>query len=791
MARNSSRGSRIGSNSRRASFSNDGPELVIPPGLENFAGESFGDSQGDSQASSGSNDNANPGTSTRTHIRRSRRNSLTNNYPRFRSSASLLSESSGNSLKWYSSISWCTPSEKVLNAMRRTLKSNIWKFVVYFFTFVLLFGGSIQFFFAGQSQSANVYFDAIYIITMVLLLTDIVLMVFIESAYFCLKFEKHDIQIGSFKFWFDLLSVLSLIFNLSAVGMIGKSNKTMNLEECNDDDGVYFFGTNWFHFDVLLMVTIIVRTFKVARFFQIQYVLDGAARSRLFYIHVTKKLKSLFPNRRRTTHTISLRDIFSRNLGRNPSGMSVYGGDADLSSRSASDGVRQRHYAATKIQRAYRRYRRITGGAKKNRKKKKNSEERLRRLRFNRSNLSSSRDSAIQKRMRARRDRSQIGLALNHKLTKLVAFGIIISVILSILFAIQEEDMSQTMVVLSLHNTIDALRGTSQFDNDTFEMLMETTVSSSAKNLVRFNYTYDNGNYIYNQTSLIDTDPETATIIVQNETISVAEFDMKSKCYQEGFVSIIFTLFLISIWLIGLVLFAGPVTYLVVIPIERMVRLLTMLEKDPLGYDNTNRYKQFASEEHELALHTRWTSDNLKGMETQFLMETILCTGSLMKVGFGTAGAKIIRDYLKGSKKQKDVMQKGIASTVSCIFMFCDIRQFTDATECLQEEVFLFTNKIAAVVHSICHSFGGSANKNIGDAFLMSWKLDEPTAMNELHASDKQADKALLSVVNICIALCYEEYYVEDISETARSELMKKFQNRKGNLVQVCSITKA
>lgn len=85
-----------------------------------------------------------------------------------------------------------------------------------------------------------------------------------------------------------------------------------------------------------------------------------------------------------------------------------------------------------------------------------------------------------------------------------------------------------------------------------------------------------------------------------------------------------------------------------------------------------------------------------------------------MRVGFGTAGVEIIRNNLERGR-HKDVLflnQQG--STVSCIFLFCDIRQFTDATECLQEEVFVFTNKIAAVVHSICHSYGGSANKNIG-----------------------------------------------------------------------------
>ena len=88
-------------------------------------------------------------------------------------------------------------------------------------------------------------------------------------------------------------------------------------------------------------------------------------------------------------------------------------------------------------------------------------------------------------------------------------------------------------------------------------------------------------------------------------------------------------------------------------------------------------------------------------------MSTILRIGSLMKVGFGSAGVEIIRQNLeKGHSKNMSLLNsKG--SIVSCIFLFCDIRNFTDATESLQEEVFVFTNSIAAVVHSHCASYGG------------------------------------------------------------------------------------
>jgi len=60
-----------------------------------------------------------------------------------------------------------------------------------------------------------------------------------------------------------------------------------------------------------------------------------------------------------------------------------------------------------------------------------------------------------------------------------------------------------------------------------------------------------------------------------------------------------------------------------------------------------------------------------------------------------------------------------------CIFGFCDIRNFTDATEVLQEGVMLFVNEIGEIVHKLCDEYSGAANKNIGDAFLLVWKLAE------------------------------------------------------------------
>lgn len=68
---------------------------------------------------------------------------------------------------------------------------------------------------------------------------------------------------------------------------------------------------------------------------------------------------------------------------------------------------------------------------------------------------------------------------------------------------------------------------------------------------------------------------------------------------------------------------------------------------------------------------------------------------------------------------------------VIAIYGFCDIRNFTDATEVLQEGVMLFVNEIGEIVHGIVDQYSGAANKNIGDAFLLVWKLlDEDVEYN-------------------------------------------------------------
>ncbi|KAH7650097.1 membrane associated adenylyl cyclase with 6 transmembrane regions and an adenylyl cyclase domain [Cryptosporidium bovis] len=100
------------------------------------------------------------------------------------------------------------------------------------------------------------------------------------------------------------------------------------------------------------------------------------------------------------------------------------------------------------------------------------------------------------------------------------------------------------------------------------------------------------------------------------------------------------------------------------------------------------------------------------------LEETFSKLGTLLAVGLGSAGANIIVQNLRDDK----IVVKLPGKKVFGIFGFCDIRNFTDTTEILGEDVMLFVNQIAEISHGIVCEHGGIANKNVGDAFLFVWK---------------------------------------------------------------------
>ena len=215
-----------------------------------------------------------------------------------------------------------------------------------------------------------------------------------------------------------------------------------------------------------------------------------------------------------------------------------------------------------------------------------------------------------------------------------------------------------------------------------------------------------------------------------------ASIDLRSLNSLDSVTNILRTLLICVIFLIGAMIFSKDANDLALRPIERMIEKVNKIANNPL-----------------MALDEgiRGTNQN---METVLIENAIIKIGTLLALGFGDAGSEIIaKNISKGNSGSVNPLIPG--KKHFAIFGFCDIRNFTDVTEVLQEEVMLFVNTIASIVHRTIDKYIGNANKNIGDAFLLVWKIpdneliksNEGLQLNKTKIVKSLCDLAILSYV--------------------------------------------
>ena len=125
----------------------------------------------------------------------------------------------------------------------RLINTRVWNGLTIFFTVVLLFGTQIQDLWCPKSS--DLAFDVLFTCSFVFLIVDVLLRSVADPSYFLFTVGKRDFrssdgepaytrsdalcglhncfQIGSFMFWCDLLSTLSLLWDISYIGGLRNS----------------------------------------------------------------------------------------------------------------------------------------------------------------------------------------------------------------------------------------------------------------------------------------------------------------------------------------------------------------------------------------------------------------------------------------------------------------------------------------------------------------------------------------------------------------------------------------
>ena len=252
------------------------------------------------------------------------------------------------------------------------------------------------------------------------------------------------------------------------------------------------------------------------------------------------------------------------------------------------------------------------------------------------------------------------------------------------------------------------------------DLLMSNTLHDQPSNMLRLvMYPTESAIVVDKAAELSALRPEAVDSYKYVETIggidyiTSSDFSFKWLEYDNAMYSIMTTCFIALLLIVGSLIFTADTQTMVITPIERMMNMVEAVARDPLqplSFDHDKKGGGGGSGEY----------------ETRLLESTIEKITGLLRVGFGEAGAGIISANLQdttGGTGAVNPLLPGVR--IYAVIGFCDIHHFEEINNLLTNDVLIFVNTIAEIVHSRVHYWGGQCNKNLGNAFVIVWRIGD------------------------------------------------------------------
>lgn len=233
--------------------------------------------------------------------------------------------------------------------------------------------------------------------------------------------------------------------------------------------------------------------------------------------------------------------------------------------------------------------------------------------------------------MRSSRNKSsQVGKEMHELTVKRVALGCMIAFIVTAFFTNYEKPIYLPLGITTMHSTLVSMQNKygDEYLPNAFSMI------DLEQDWYVYYYRFDNITLLDKSATDLREREKLRIMVTTCEQIQSQEGNLvyeedqctggKSVCminiknwndHLAGY-TLLSVLFIMCIWYAAVSSFAGPITALIIIPMERMIKILNMLVKDPLGYQNSQKYRKFVEECEEIDKYSKWKRENLEGMET-------------------------------------------------------------------------------------------------------------------------------------------------------------------------------
>ena len=249
----------------------------------------------------------------------------------------------------------------------------------------------------------------------------------------------------------------------------------------------------------------------------------------------------------------------------------------------------------------------------------------------------------------------------------------------------------------------------------------------------------------------------------------VVAYTTQSYTKIESTINVIRTSFICVVLSMASIYFTRDAQNLVLDPLERMIEKVKLIAKNPLAAatDEVNEagVMTFLQKKEEGVIDEKQRKE-AQQYETAVLERAIVKIGHLLALGFGEAGGGIIGQNMTNGGELNPMMP---GQKTYCIFGFCILDHFVDSTEVLQTEIMSFVNQVAEITHSMVDRYGGSANKNIGDAFLLVWKFYDPKEIEAMDVTGKFNNEKI----------CLENQVIADVSVFSFLKIIAKLNKYK------------
>eukprot|EP00929_Paragymnodinium_shiwhaense_P064891 TRINITY_DN32587_c0_g1_i1.p1 TRINITY_DN32587_c0_g1~~TRINITY_DN32587_c0_g1_i1.p1 ORF type:complete len:936 (+),score=275.60 TRINITY_DN32587_c0_g1_i1:236-3043(+) len=270
-------------------------------------------------------------------------------------------------------------------------------------------------------------------------------------------------------------------------------------------------------------------------------------------------------------------------------------------------------------------------------------------------------------------------------------------------------------------------------------------------------------------------------------------FDLRSWTMMEAWNNVQTTGFILVLLIIGSLMFTNDANRLVVRPVEKMVNTVEAIRNDPLvavkiadaefKAEEIRKAKQSAKGKKgllanisafltEAATCQACQAPSKETMETVVLERTIIKLGSLLVLGFGEAGAKIIGHNMTVASGVNAMIP---GTKVDCIIGMARVRDFSAATEVFGGRIMTVVNQIAEIVHGIVKDYHGAPNRNNGEAFLVIWRLCDSEGAGAAGVETEAVRKRTCRMAEFSIAA-----FAKIVAEMKRSARLADFCDHPG-----------